>query len=122
RWGLDQAGIARRLARRWRLPRWLAAGIGYLELPAEIAQTLGANLELFRVVQFAVALAQQHGVSLRLRVGTGAKEMAATLGISASDLGVLERDLDSWAESPALAKIWSEPGQTLLRDLLLVAA
>ena len=31
-WGLDEASIARRLCRRWHLPRWLSAIIGRLDL------------------------------------------------------------------------------------------
>ena len=57
-WGLDQTAIARRLARRWQLPSWLTAVVGHLSLPVEIAQELGAEPELFRLVQLAVGLAK----------------------------------------------------------------
>src|SRR5262249_9295836 len=50
-WGLEASGIARRLVRAWQLPRWLAVTISYLGLPAEPAQALGAEEDLFRVGQ-----------------------------------------------------------------------
>ena len=40
------------------LPPWLSAIIGHLGLPSHLAQTLGADLHLFEVVQTAVLLAQ----------------------------------------------------------------
>ena len=68
-WGLDQAAIARRLLRSWRVPRWLPLVVGHLGLPGEVAQSLGADPDLFHVVQMAVGLAQQHGQGLYLAVG-----------------------------------------------------
>src|SRR5581483_5663163 len=41
-WGHDQAALARRLLRRWRLPDWLAAVAGHLGLPVGVAQQFGA--------------------------------------------------------------------------------
>ena len=38
RWGMDQAALARRLGRRWRLPDWLTAVVGCLRLPPELAR------------------------------------------------------------------------------------
>src|SRR5262249_26370943 len=38
-WGIDHTAIARRLARRWNLPPWLATIVGHLGLPVAIAQT-----------------------------------------------------------------------------------
>src|SRR5439155_7142929 len=43
RWGLDQAALSRRLARRWRLPDWLAAVVGCLRLPPDLARHFGAE-------------------------------------------------------------------------------
>src|SRR5438105_4767739 len=80
RWGYDQAAIARRLARRWRLPDGLAVVIGHLGLPGEIALTMGANPDLLHLIQLAVGLVQQGGRGLRLTVG-------ADLAINASALG-----------------------------------
>ncbi len=59
-WGLDAAAIARRLASRWRLPDWLTTTIGFLRLTPNDAADLGAQEELFRVVQAAVAVAEEH--------------------------------------------------------------
>ena len=49
-WGLDQAALARRLGRLWRLPSWLAATVGHLALPADTAARLGADPELVQVL------------------------------------------------------------------------
>lgn len=68
RWGLDQAAIARRLARHWRLPFWLAATIGHLGLHVDTAEKLGADPDLFRVVQAAVGSVQREGSGLSLAV------------------------------------------------------
>jgi signal transduction histidine kinase len=57
-WGLDHSACARRLARRWNLPPWLAAVAGHLSLPALHARRLGAEESLFRIVQLAVHLEQ----------------------------------------------------------------
>jgi signal transduction histidine kinase len=59
-WGLDAAALGRRLARRWQLPAWLSAVIEHLGLPVEVARQFGAEPELFRIVQQAVALVE-HG-------------------------------------------------------------
>jgi signal transduction histidine kinase len=122
-WGLDLASIARRLARRWRLPRWLAIIVGHLGLPAEVAQTLGADATLFRVVQLAVALAQQHGAPLRLPVGGTTEELAAGLGLPAELMAALEREAHALTTGPGSEHTWQAPTSVpLLRDLLTLAA
>src|SRR5712692_3672562 len=92
-WGFDHAGIARRLARRWHLPRWLVAVAGHLDLRVETAQILGADPELFRLAQLAVALAQRTGKTLHLPVGGYVEELAAGLGISSTDLTAIESEV-----------------------------
>src|SRR5262245_43115264 len=54
-WGMDHTAIARRLARLWRLPAWLTPIIGHLGLHVRIAERLGAEPQLFQLVQLAVA-------------------------------------------------------------------
>ena len=83
RWGLDQAELARRLARQWLLPEWLAAMIGHLGLPADVAEQLGAVLPLFRITQLAVCLVQHQDGGLRLAVGGTANELLRSLGLTA---------------------------------------
>ncbi len=92
-WGFDHAGIARRLARRWHLPRWLVAVAGHLDLRVETAQILGADPDLFRLAQLAVGLAQRHGITLHLPVGGYPEELAAGLGLSASELAAVESEV-----------------------------
>jgi signal transduction histidine kinase len=86
RWGYDHAGIARRLARRWRVPDWLSVVVGHLALPDEISLTLGAESDLLHVVQLAVGIVQQRGEGLRLAVGAEPAANATVLGLSLADL------------------------------------
>jgi signal transduction histidine kinase len=53
-WGLTASAIGRRMARRWRLPDWLAAIVGQLGIPVETAVRFGAEPNLFRIVHEAV--------------------------------------------------------------------
>jgi signal transduction histidine kinase len=121
RWGLDQAGIARRLCRRWGLPRWLAAVIGHLDLAPEMAPALGAPDGLFRVVQLAVALAQDEGSPLRLSVGGAIAENAAALGVSGAVLEAIIADHRSQNSDAELSCGDSPDRVPLLRELLALA-
>jgi signal transduction histidine kinase len=122
-WGFDQASIARRLARRWQLPRWLAVAIGHLDLPAETAVAIGADEPLFRVTQLAVALAQRQGIDLNLTVCTSVEEGAAALKVDAVLLEAAGRELGRLRdEQPARPRGSAPSGVPLLRDLLLAAA
>jgi two-component system NtrC family sensor kinase len=119
-WGHDQAALARRLARRWRLPDWLAAIVGHLGLPVAVAQQFGADPALFQVVQLAVGLAQQQNVRLNLAVGAEPVELAAALGLPAGEVGRLAivPDGPNAAHPPP-----DDPVPLpLLRDLLTLAA
>jgi signal transduction histidine kinase len=119
-WGLDQGGIARRLNRRWRLPRWLAAVTGHLELPAPTAQLLGAEADLFRVVQLAVGLAQRQQSGLRLGLGEIPEPNAAALNLAPGDLEEAER-LAANPPAPPSSTWKSAAAVPLLRDLLVLA-
>src|SRR6266851_4905544 len=92
-WCFDDAGIARRLARRWHLPRWLLAVAGHLDLRVETAQILGADPDLFRLAQLAVALAQRQGITLHLTVGGYPEELATGLGLPVSELITIEQEV-----------------------------
>jgi signal transduction histidine kinase len=128
-WGLDHAAIARRLARRWRLPDWLAGVVGRLGLPAEIAVSLGAEADLFRTVQLAVALSQRSGGGLHLVVGTDPLDAAAALGLPAETLDTLQHEAAALpgTEPPTIGEVggpsWEAPARwPLLRELLGLAA
>jgi two-component system, NtrC family, sensor kinase len=121
-WGADQAALARRLARRWRLPGWLTAVAGHLGLPVETALTLGAEPELFTNVQLAAAFLQEHAMLLGLALAAPAKELAARSGLSEKDREGLRdeaRVLVKRADSPPSLR--SPYGVPLLRDLLTLA-
>jgi signal transduction histidine kinase len=122
-WGFDQAALARRLARRWRLPSWLAAIVGHLGLPVSVAQTLGADPDLLSVVQLAVLLVQQQGVPLHLTVGTTAGEGDSALGLTSGVLEELEREARRLATQAPEVRSWQPPqALPLLRELLTLAA
>lgn len=117
RWGTDPASIARRLARRWQLPPWLAAVIGHLALPVETACGLGAESDLFRLVQLAVLIAQRSTVGLGLPVAARLPDVAAALGLGLADLDALPEPVTEPNPAPHCPLPAS-----LLRDLLSVAA
>ncbi|HMC66885.1 MAG TPA: ATP-binding protein [Gemmataceae bacterium] len=120
-WGLDQSAIARRLARRWRLPAWLAATCGHLGLAAPTAQSIGADPELFRIVQLAVGLVQRVETGLGLPVGESVESNAAALEMSTPELETLEAK--ARATCPSATGVWQRPDTVpLLRDLLRLAA
>jgi signal transduction histidine kinase len=121
-WGLDQSAIARRLARRWALPRWLAGTVGQLELPVDVAYLLGADPQLFRIVQLAVGLTWPRGNGLPLPIGTDPAENAAALGMAAGALEELQRDLPAWLEPPLHSRWLAPSAEPLLRDVLVLAA
>ncbi len=125
-WGFDQAGLGRRLARRWGLPPWLAAVVGYLGLPSEDARRGGGSSDLFPVVRLAVALAQRRRSGLRLAVGAGPEESAALLGLTPAALDELAREPHTppAAERPASSdRPTPHPSEVpLLADLLALAA
>jgi signal transduction histidine kinase len=115
-WGIDAAGLARRVARRWRLPAWLTAVAGRLALPPQTASEFGADTALFRLTRLAVGLARERGVDLGLPTGDPAEDLAA-LGLLPEDVNRLETPLAIPAD------VWRDPRQEpLLRDLLAVAA
>jgi signal transduction histidine kinase len=121
-WGLDQSAIARRLARHWQLPDWLAVPIGHLGLPAATAQRLGADLDLFHIAQLTVGLAERHGLRLGMSHGPVPEEAAATLGLSPEQVQALARET-LVASQPTVARTWEAPlANPLLRDLLYLAA
>jgi len=104
-WGLDQAAIARRLARSWQLPAWLAAIVGHLGLPADAVRGLNVDTALLQVVQAAVIAAKARG----------------------NDLGLptVNPGLPSVTYPPPQPEAcsWQDPyRQPWLRDLLAVAA
>jgi two-component system, NtrC family, sensor kinase len=113
----NPVALARRLARRWELPGWLAAVAGHLALPLEQARSFGAETALFRITRLAAHLAAQVGRDLGLTDGTFAAEDAAALRLS---LG----DVQEQPPPPAPAPVcWQDPREApLLRDLLAAGA
>jgi two-component system, NtrC family, sensor kinase len=119
-WGTDSACLARRLARRWQLPDWLAAITGHLELPVETARLLGAEPELFLVVQCAVWFLKERGRACVLSAGASQADLCARLGMSALSREALQEEAASWAEAPTGG--WDSPYEVpLLRELLALA-
>ncbi|HEX4590214.1 MAG TPA: HDOD domain-containing protein, partial [Gemmataceae bacterium] len=114
--GATTAEIARRLARRWELPAWLTAVVGYLDLPANVATTVGGDPTVTTVVHSAVGLlARDGGNTLGLALGGGLDESLARLGLDAEPLAV--------QLSPPQASSRANPYESpLLPQLLELAA
>jgi signal transduction histidine kinase len=120
-WGLDHGAIVRRLVRRWQLPVWLGVSCGHLALPVEVAQTLGAEPELFRIVQLAVRLAQRHDTLLGLPVGEDG-QLASSLNLKAADLEAVTTEARSAVQEMANVLVCHPPEmEPLLPDLLRLA-
>jgi signal transduction histidine kinase len=123
RWGMDQSAIARRLAHRWNLPRWINTIVGHLGLSTETAQSLGADGDLFRVVQTAIGLVQQEAGGLHLGIGTSTGENVAALGLSSADQESLLAGFDAGPGGYSICHEWvSLPATPLLCELLSLAA
>jgi signal transduction histidine kinase len=106
-WGLEHSAIARRLCRRWALPAWLATIIGHLGLPVDIARTLGADAELFQLVQLAVRMVQERGQGLGLVVGAETHQLMDSLNLTEESLE------QAWEQcvqqGPVLSGPWQAP-------------
>jgi signal transduction histidine kinase len=130
-WGIDQAAIARRLARRWRLPAWASAAAEHLHLPGELAQTFRADPVLFPLTRLAIEEARRQGVDLFLSNGAFYFADRAALLIPPEEEIVFRRDpvksafaLSSGSRGNVVSPSeWQEPSEVpLLRDLLKSAA
>ncbi len=121
-WGIDQASIARRLARRWRLPDWATAAAEHLHLPGELAQTFRADPVLFPLTRLAIEEARRQGVDLGLGNGAFCSADRAALLIPAEEDISFSRDPKGSAEQSALpfgSWLNEQPHEVpLLRDLL----
>lgn len=118
----DAASISRRLCRRWHLPRWLSAIVGCLDLPPEAAHELGADPDLFRIVQLAVLLGQQHPLAVKLPVSGSVADHAGVLGLNSETLAALDAEIAGWLGEDLGGTVWQAPAsQELLRDLLELA-
>lgn len=111
RWELDHDSIARRLAARWKLPYWLTAILGNLNLPFDAAAHLGADMDLFAVVSLAVRAAEVETTNLGL---THRSERERLL----SHLAIL--DLDDFPAADAAGSPVSELDQNPHRVPLVV--
>jgi two-component system, NtrC family, sensor kinase len=115
-WGHGHTALARRLGRCWRLPVWLASIIGHLGLHAGIAERLGAEAPLFRVVQLSVLLTQERGHGLGLTVGGDIASLLNEFHLNASDVDVIA---DATQMVPLPVQAWESPAKhVLLPDLL----
>jgi signal transduction histidine kinase len=122
-WGFDQTALARRLCRRWDLPSWLEAVISHLDLCAPSAAVMGADVDLVRMVQLAVAVVQRHNQKRYLAMpGDPFSEHALALGLSTGDIESIEKGMHGASEWLPAGRGWQDPDQVpLLRDLLKLA-
>ncbi len=119
-WRLDAPSIARRLSRRWRLPLWLGAVSGYLNLSSTLAGRVGANQRLFEIVQLAVMLAATNGHDLGLTVGTDYAALLGSLRLTENDLRRIGGEWLSNAQQSAPVS-QPEPHPAMLSDLLALS-
>jgi signal transduction histidine kinase len=112
-WGITAAAIGRRLARRRRLPDWLSAIVGHLGLTEETAARFGAEPNLFRTVQAAVAIVENQGnPNCKLQLSDRRLEK------SASESAICDLQAEN-----CRATTWQNPGEVpLLKDLLQLSA
>ncbi len=113
---LDRSALGLRLARRWELPAWVTAVVGHLGLPVDAARRLGADPDLFLLVQLAIGLEERHQPRLGLELGARPTECAAALGFPMSVL------TQSPPQAPS-ASVWQAPQNVpLLREVLQLGA
>jgi signal transduction histidine kinase len=122
-WGLSAQAIARRLATAWRLPPWLSATTGGLDLPIDVARHLGAEPDHFLAVQLAVHLVDEAGIGLHLTIGTSAADLRRELDVSVAATDAWLAEIKSQTETLAPPAEWNSPTSlALLPDLLKLAA
>ena len=120
-WGLDAEALSRRLARRWELPDWLRAIVGFLSLPAQDAIQIGADERLFRIVQLAVLLAQTNGHHLGLPVGGDCETLLADLGLSEEELNAIGTEWCLFKSLRTDQKTQAAASHSLMPELLALA-
>jgi signal transduction histidine kinase len=111
-WGLDHAGIARRLVRRWQLPDWLRIAVGHLDLPIETAEPLGADPALFATIQLAVGMAENAGYSLGLIPSLDFEAILDRLKINGAELRSIEDSFQEVDLAAAFETEWEDPRQS----------
>jgi two-component system NtrC family sensor kinase len=122
-WGIDQAAIARRLARRWRLPPWVSAAAEHLHLPTELAQTFRADPVLFPLTRLAIEEGRRQGMDLGLAQGAFTSTDRTALLIPEADALDLVESGEWKSESEEKNLPSPIPSEVpLLRDLLESAA
>lgn len=121
--GLEHGALARRLHQRWGLPTWLAAVTGHLGLPVEAAVALGAEANLFAIVQLAVALIEERGAGLALLPETSSRPLLVRLGLVESETSLACQQALEVAANSAKQQAWRAPQEVqLLPELMRLAA
>jgi signal transduction histidine kinase len=122
-WSLDQDAVARRLLRRWGVPRWVSALVGRLEFGKEIVASIGGDVRLFQTVQAAVLLVEQQGEGLNLTVAATIHETIADLGLAATDLEAIKIECGHTRAMRSVHAAGRPPqADSLLPDYLRLAA
>jgi signal transduction histidine kinase len=121
-WGIDHAALGRRLARRWRLPDWLTAVVGWLGAPPDVARARGADLPLFHLLRLAIIHTPEPGLFLGPPLAVHAEDDRLALGLTPQVLHTSAAEPCS-PDAPFIIERWEDPRRVpLLRDLLAVAA
>jgi two-component system, NtrC family, sensor kinase len=117
-WGIDHAAITRRLAKRWRLPEWVAMTICHLNLPLRVVRELVTSAELFAITQLSIMAAEDERGTIGLTRGGDRSELLQYLriddrAISRARVGGLQQSL------PAPSKHDPNPHNVALLPKLL---
>lgn len=120
--GMDITAVARRLQQNWRLPNWLRAITGSLSLPPKMARSLGADEDLFRIVQLAVALVDQREQGLKLVQSDDVDDAIAALELDRVKVKTWCEETLATNLAGAAVTNWEPPfHQPLLLDVLEMA-
>src|SRR5262249_22521546 len=121
-WGLDHDAIARRLAVRWRLPSWLGAVIGALNLPLRATHHPIPDPDLFAAVHPAVHEAELRTTDLGLTRYGDRAEVLAHLGLDEPTCETIFHSPAELLSPPAPSDLDPDPRNVpLVRNLLLLA-
>lgn len=119
----DQAALGRRLLRRWGVPVGISSVVGHLSLTRDLAQGLDIDLGLLGVVQGAIALVDQLGQGLNLKIAISLHEVMALLKLAPADQQELSAEVLQAPVAELCAGPWRSPySDPLLPELLLLAA
>lgn len=112
---LRAATLARRLSREWGLPDWLRSLVGHLSLNGNLSRRFGADVTLFQIVQFAVAIVQEEEKQCLHPNLPDRATLQRAAGVSNETLEQARREAQILASGLHLEnRKWQRPGEMAL--------